>query len=325
MNALSAVKAGSPKNERTHARNQFLKAIGVDKNDIIPLACDASMRCYYRLPHAILMDDPSENDDTKQFQRVSRLLLECGVSAPEVYEVDHSNGFMILEDWGDVTYRHALTAGIPERVLYEETVNSLIKLHKNLTKNTLDFSLYSFDHFVDKACLLTDWVNDSFTPSQREEYRHIWQRLYREQPLIPHSLALRDVMVDNLMWLESREGINRCGFIDFQDATWTPITYDLFSLLQDARRDVKNTLVSDLLERYLSRFPSLKREEFFTSYAIWGAQRTCRIIGVFHRLAKRDLKPQYLHHLPRLKRSLETCLEHPCLRELKEWFREVRI
>ena len=122
------------------------------------------------------------------------------------------------------------------------------------------------------------------------------------------------------MVITGRRGIGSCGLLDFQDALCGPITYDLVSLLQDARRDLAPALEEDMLKRYLSAFPDLNADAFRVSYLVLGAQRAAKIIGIFTRLDRRDGKPQYLGHIPRVWRILERDLEAPILSPVRTWF-----
>ena len=130
---------------------------------------------------------------------------------------------------------------------------------------------------------------------------------------------LRDYHVDNLMLLPDRSGVQGCGLLDFQDAVCGPPSYDLVSLLEDARRDVPAELRWRMTDRYLAAFPALDRAAFLKSAAILAAQRNCKILGIFTRLWKRDGKPHYLFHIPRLWRLLEQDLRHPALAPLARW------
>ena len=123
-----------------------------------------------------------------------------------------------------------------------------------------------------------------------------------------------------LIWLENREGIRRVGLLDYQDAIIGPMTYDLVSLLEDARRNVSIDLAKTMIERYLLALPG-NESHFYSAYAATGAQRNTRIIGVFGRLFLRDGKADYLSLLPRVWRLLESDLEHPVLIDLYNWYR----
>jgi aminoglycoside/choline kinase family phosphotransferase len=130
---------------------------------------------------------------------------------------------------------------------------------------------------------------------------------------------LRDYHVDNLMLLRDRPGVRACGLLDFQDAVCGPAAYDLVSLLKDARRDVPAALRAPMTERYLAAFPGIDRAAFDRSAAILATQRNCKIIGIFTRLWRRDGKPGYLRHIPRVWRLIEEDLRAPALAPMAAW------
>jgi aminoglycoside/choline kinase family phosphotransferase len=132
-------------------------------------------------------------------------------------------------------------------------------------------------------------------------------------------MVMRDFHADNLMWLPDRRGIAACGLLDFQDAVVGPPCYDLMSLLDDARRDLLPGLTGRMLDRYLDAFPEYDKAEFRATYAALAAQRHCKVIGIFTRLAERDAKYGYLVHIPRVWRLLDLACRHPYLGPLKTW------
>ncbi|MBM3557973.1 MAG: aminoglycoside phosphotransferase, partial [Alphaproteobacteria bacterium] len=123
----------------------------------------------------------------------------------------------------------------------------------------------------------------------------------------------------NLMWLRDRQGIARVGLLDFQDAALGFAPYDLASLLQDARRDIPEDLEERMIRRYLAA-TGADEPEFRRAYAICGAQRSARIVGLWVRLWKRDGKRRYLAFMGRTWDVLERDLSHPALAEVKVWF-----
>jgi aminoglycoside/choline kinase family phosphotransferase len=136
--------------------------------------------------------------------------------------------------------------------------------------------------------------------------------------------VLRDYHSPNLLWLPQREGIARIGLVDFQDALIGPAAYDVASLLQDARVDVPESMEMNLLGRYvrarLSQDRGFDTGAFTLLYATLAAQRATKILGIFARLQRRDGKPQYLRHMPRLWGYLQRSLAHPALAALKAWY-----
>jgi len=269
------------------------------------------------------MDAPPTHESTTQFQFLGQILEDAGLSVPRIYAADHEHGFLLIEDFGDLPYRKAIQQGISEKLLYGETIQALVHLHQQTSTNeefSQELPTYTQDLFLKNASLFLEWNETSFSEHAKEEFKNLWVEAYHQQPQLPYTLTLRDVMVDNLLWLSDRHGFHRCGFIDFQDGSWGPITYDLVSLLEDARRDISSAFAQEMLEIYFGAFPALSRDDFLASYYLWGAQRTTRILGVFFRQAKREGNLQYLVHIPRLRKILARDLQHPSLQGLWNWF-----
>ena len=309
----------------------FLAAAGWPGVAPTPLAADASFRRYFRVERdgesAVLMDAPPPQEDLRAFHQVQRLLLDIGLSAPRPIRVDEAAGLMLLEDLGDRTFTRALAEGAPESELYRLAVDLLIALHRLFSPDMAaagGLPPYDEPRLLDEALLLTDWYLPALEcapePESRDAYIDAWRQVLPAARGVPDSLVLRDYHVDNLMVVEGRNGVASCGLLDFQDAVLGPVTYDLVSLLEDVRRDVSPELVTELRARYLAGFPGLDQAAFAASYAVLGAQRNTKIIGIFTRLCRRDGKPDYLRHIPRTWRLLEGDLAHPALAPVADWF-----
>ncbi len=295
----------------------------------VPLAADASFRRYERLSRAdesvVLMDAPPPEEDVRPFARVDRLLLSLGLSAPRPIALDESAGLLLLEDFGDRTFTRVLAEGGEEAPLYRLAVEVLIALQDGFDESAGEAAAlppYDDARLLDEAALFVDWylpavTGEATAPDARQAYLDAWHEVFPLARAVPNSLVLRDYHVDNLMVLERREGVAACGLLDFQDAVVGPVTYDLVSLLEDARRDVDPAVVEDILARYLDARPGLDRAAFEASYAVMGAQRNAKIIGIFTRLWRRDGKLGYLPHIARVWRLLERDLRHPALAELR--------
>ncbi len=323
MNVSSLLEDGKTvpyEEERDFLRKVFLAREGLEGETLIPLPSDASKRRYFRLSHALLMDSPPPYENSAAFQLIAELLDGSGLSVPHVYASDHVNGFLLIEDLGDLPYRKAIQEGVSEQVLYRETINALAHLHQGTRANTIALPSYDLELFLKNVCLYGEWYDPSLSPVAKTRFRELWEEAYHNQPQIPMSLLLKDVMVDNLLWLPARQGFKRCGFIDFQDGVWGPVSYDLVSLLEDSRRDISPSFAKEMVDLYFEQFPEVSQGDFWASYCLWGAQRSVRILGVFARLAKRDMKPHYLVHIPRIWKYLERDLEHPSLANLRKWF-----
>ena len=311
----------------------FLQGIGWGQATRAPLAGDASFRRYERLRdgsrRAVLMDAPPGREDVRPFIAVARHLRGLGYSAPEIYESDPGSGLLLLEDLGDDTFSRLMGRGDAAAPLYAGAADLLADLHRRPEEQALFEGLkpYGSETFVREAQLFTEWylpavLDEGLDPGAEREFVASWRNVTPAFVAERRTLMMRDFFADNLMWLKDRPGIAACGLLDFQDAVAGPPAYDLVSLLEDARRDLPADLVAAVLGRYRSGSGQADTEAFDASYAVLGAQRHVRVLGVFTRLWKRDGKPGYLRHVPRLWRLLEGALEHPVLDPVKSWFDE---
>lgn len=316
-------------NSRERKRKSFLKKCGWQNQPFVPLKSDASKRTYYRLGtpdsgSCILMDCPPDFESVKPFKKVDSILINLGYSAPEVLAEDEKNGFLLLEDFGDATFTKCIQSGTDTLLLYETAIDVLIDLHKKpLTFFINDVPVYSIKKFLAESALLTEWYYPKIMghPIKEDAFME-WEKIWADTLNLFTSeafLVLRDYHVDNLVWLSHRQGVQRCGLLDFQDAVAGPRAYDVVSLLEDARLDVPAHIRETMLQRYFDAFPKLDRDRFLAEYNILGAQRNAKIIGIFSRLAFRDSKSVYLSHIPRVWKLLENNLLHPALKEVREW------
>ncbi|HEY1795751.1 MAG TPA: phosphotransferase [Stellaceae bacterium] len=315
--------------ERGETIDVFLAENGWGGIDPVPLAGDASFRRYYRLSdgirRAVLMDAPPPHEAIGPYISIAEVLRGYGLSAPEVFAEDDDVGLALIEDFGDETYTRLLAAGSDERALYTLAIDTLIALQRTAgARGVPDLPQYDEQRLLAEALLLVDWyfpavVGHRIPPEDRDSFVAAWHRLLPQLGEGRPTLVLRDYHVDNLMLLRDRSGVRRCGLLDFQDAVLGPASYDLVSLLEDARRDVPPALRDAMTARYLDAFPGLDRIRFRRAAAILAAQRNCKIIGIFTRLARRDGKPQYLGHIPRVWRLLIEDLRDPVLAPLAAW------
>ena len=135
-------------------------------------------------------------------------------------------------------------------------------------------------------------------------------------------LVHRDFHIDNLFYLKNRKGLKACGLIDFQDAVIGPSSYDLASLLEDARRNVNTKVVSKMYNKFVKKLSKEQKEIFIKEYKILATNRHLKVIGIFTRLYAHDKKRSYLNHIPRLWKLIEYNLNFYSLIELKKWINE---
>jgi aminoglycoside/choline kinase family phosphotransferase len=274
-------------------------------------------------------------EDVKPYVAIARGLRERKFSAPELYEADLDQGLLILEDLGsDCIVEGDPPVPIADR--YAAAVDVLLALHAQTLPDRLPVApgvvyrlpRYDMEAFLIEAELLLDWYLPSRSVAVSDAIRAACVGLWREAlaPVIETDLtwALRDYHSPNLLWLPARNGVARLGLLDFQDAQIGPAAYDLASLLQDARVSVPEAMESALFDRYTkargAADPHFDAAAFASSYATLAAQRASKILGIFARLDRRDGKPQYLSHIPRVWTYLQRALAHPGLAPLKAWY-----
>lgn len=323
---------------REELKSQFLADNGWGNASCQKIQGDASFRRYERLARAtetaILMDAPPGKEDVRPFVNVGNYLNSHRLGAPAITGIDADNGFLLLEDLGDDSYSRVLAANASsvgvhsEATLYAHAIDVLVALHRL----PLPANLPAYDEalLMREALLMLEWyfpvLNGEPLPTAlQEEYVAVWKPLFAHLEGLQKVVVLRDYHADNLMWLPEREGLRKVGLLDFQDAVIGSPAYDLVSLLEDARRDVMASTVTSMINRYLAAMPHINRKDFLAAYAILGAQRNCKIIGIFSRLSARDGNSNYLKLLPRVFAHLMHDITHPLLTPLKLWLHKAGI
>ena len=318
----------SPMAEREALIESFLAAQGWAGAERRPMTGDASHRRYERISagrrRAVLMDSPPARDSLGPFMRIGEYLRARGYSAPQIYAADEAAGLMLLEDLGENRYTELIDRGDDPETLFAAAMDVLIDLHDS-APDGLDVPPLDGGRLLGQVELLMDWYMPEITgapadDAQRDEFRSAWEAVLPLAEAGPSRLVLYDYHAPNLMWLPARQGLARVGLLDFQDAMIGPLAYDVVSLLENPRQDTGEALAEAMCARYLERRPEIDPADFTRAYAVLGAQRTTRILGQFIRLWRRDGKPGYLDHYPRLWRLLERSLAHPALAPVAAWF-----
>jgi hypothetical protein len=274
-------------------------------------------------------------EGVEPFLAVGQALVDMGLSAPRVLASDAKAGFVILEDLGDqFCVAGDPPAPIPER--YAAAIDVLVDLHRRDLPERLSDTvggthvLPRFDRSIldNEIAVILDWgvpylTGQPATEAMRAELIAAFAPLIDLVQAEPVTWVLRDYHSPNLLWLADRAGAARVGLLDFQDTLLGPAAYDVASLAQDARVTVPRALEASLVERYVAARAGdagFAAERFRLTYAILGAQRNTRLLGLWARLLKRDGKPGYLRHYPRTSDYLERALAHPGLSVVKRWY-----
>lgn len=345
--------------QHVQTAHDFIAASGWSDAQIEHLAGDASRRIYARLTRStgtcLLMDSPPLPDgppvkdgkpywvlarsarDIGAFIAVDSALRSFGFSAPAIHAQNLDAGLLLIEDLGDLDFAAAMRSGHSMRKLYGAAVELLADLANRPVPERMPIRggrehrlpVFDLEPLQVEVRLLLDWYWPQVTgamPSEflQSEFEEHWRRLLQPLMQVPRSWVLRDVHSPNLIWLPERDGLQRVGLIDFQDALAGHSAYDLAALLQDARLDVPEAIETELFEHYLTirrnQDATFDATAFRSAYAVFAAQRATKLLGIFVRLARRDGKPNYLSHLPRIHRYLHHSLRHDALAGLRAWY-----
>ena len=303
---------------------EFLNATDWSAAACEPLTGDASARKYFRLRKddrsAVLMDASQVLESVGPFIRINQHLHQLGFSVPAILARSDEKGLLLLEDFGDATFTRLLDSQPEPKKLYTLATDVLIALHKHPRAVPKDLQVYHPEKMLEDIGLFLEWCTPAIAPADKDEFRTVWREVLPLAHQVPASLLLRDYHVANLMLLPNRQGVRQAGLLDFQDAYQGPITYDLMSLLEDARRDVPEELKEKMAAHYLAHFPTLDRNAFETSMAILAALRHTRVLAIFERLSRREGKHEYKKlHSPRVERLLQRALRHSMLAGVKQW------
>ncbi len=348
----------APRLERFRAATDFLNSAGWSGASASFLAGDASVRSYVRLrlgdKRAVLMDWERQPDgppladglpysriahlaeDVGPFIAVAGALRAAGLPAPEIFAQDTKRGFLLIEDFGDFVLGKLVERSGEVATLYRPAVDLLLRLRRTSIPRELPVEgdrVHTLPDYDKRAlhaetALLLDWFlpfmsDANVDQAARGEFAALWEAQFDWLDGQETGLVLRDFHSPNLLALMPGDPRGPLGVIDFQDAVIGHPAYDLVSLLQDARLTVPPDVEAALFAHYCTqaeRDGDFDADAFARAYALLGAQRNTKILGIFTRLALRDGKQAYLEHLGRVRAYLERDLQHPALAPLRAWY-----
>jgi aminoglycoside/choline kinase family phosphotransferase len=287
-----------------------LTATPLRPDSLRPASADASFRRYFRLDTVaggtlIAMDAPPPQEDVRPFLKVAGVLAETGVSVPQVLAQDVERGFLLLSDLGSSTYLHQLNADSAHR-LYMDAIDALLQMQLHSRPGVLPE--YDRALLLRELNLFPEWyvgkhLGVSLDEQQSAQLQQVFDALLANNLAQPQVYVHRDYHSRNLMVLPGDHAGNP-GILDFQDAVYGPITYDLVSLLRDAYIRWDEEMVLDWAIRYWegarrAGLPvSHDIDAFYRDFEFMGLQRHLKVLGIFARLYHRDGKDGYLKDLP---------------------------
>jgi N-acetylmuramate 1-kinase len=314
--------------ERQVAFHQWLdaqaSAHGVLPATVRAASADASFRRYFRVDTAngscIVMDAPPDKENCEPFVRIARLILDAGLYAPHMLAWDEPQGFMLLDDIGSQTMMDVINRDDPQanHGLYMRAVDALLMLQQSSRPGVLpayDEALLQRELSLFPDWYLTQHRQLQIDSTQREMLDKTFQTIVQRNLAAPSVYVHRDFMPRNLM-MPHDPAEQRLGVLDFQDAVYGPITYDIASLMRDAFLTWEEDVVLDVTIRYWERARKLGLMDFEDWHSDFGAfyravewmglQRHLKVAGIFARLTLRDGKPKYLADAPRFINYIRT-------------------
>lgn len=293
-------------------------SLELNLDQLSPASSDASFRQYFRVPGAklstyIIMDAPPTQENNAAFINIQQRLAQVGAKVPEIIANDLDQGFMLLSDLGPQTYYQALQTELDPAALqamYRLALEELVRVQQ---ADTTGLSLYDAPRMLEELALFEQWYiqqhcKTELSPTEKTSLDVLFKKLVADNAQHGSVLVLRDFHSPNLMM--PTDASLQPGLIDFQDAVIGPITYDIASLVMDARHTWDEEQQLDWAIRYWQAAHHAGLDiatdftEFHRAYEWMSVQRNLRILGVFSRLSIRDGKHHYLDHIPRVNQYL---------------------
>ena len=282
----------------------------LDLTTIQPASSDASFRRYFRLlgnkngsqTSFIVMDAPPATEDTKPFINISKLLADAKLNVPVVLEQDIEQGFLLLTDLGNQTYLSALNRETASK-LYQDANNALIQMQLASKPGLLpdyDKALLTRELELFPEWYIGKHLQIQLDAKQKDDLAKVFELILQNNLAQTKVIVHRDYHSRNLMVTDQ----NNPGILDFQDAVYGPITYDLASLYRDAYIEWEEPEQMDWLIRYWDKARKtglpVQNEfgDFYRDYEWMGLQRHLKVLGIFARLYHRDGKDGYLKDIP---------------------------
>lgn len=293
---------------------------------------DASFRRYFRWEGEgrsfVVMDAPPPQENCKPFVDIAFLLAKSGINVPKIYAEDLERGFLLLNDLGNKTYLDVID-GENADALFDDALQALLAFQQ--LPMVAPLPSYDVALLRRELELFPEWyvkreLGVEFDSTQQQQWQQVSDLLIDSALAQPKVLVHRDYMPRNLMLSEPNPGV-----LDFQDAVYGPVTYDVTCLFKDAFLSWPEERVRGWLESYWQQASALNIpvqpdfEDFLRASDLMGVQRHLKVIGIFARICHRDGKPRYLADVPRFFSYIEAVIaRRPELAELQTLFTSLR-
>jgi len=316
---------------RTQLRFDFLSRVINAPYDCVALTADWASRRYFRVysgeKTVVLMEAIPDHTGAftpghrlSDFIRIGRFLHGIGIKTPEIIAMDEREGFLLLEDFGDITMADAFEKGGDKPSLYHAATDILIHLRDHIKKDDLALPLYQDSHVHKGRRRIVDWYLPAIRRTKNqdglvESYLAAWDEIERNLPPCPMGFVHGDYHPQNMM--VTAKGL---GILDFQGAMWGPVPYDLANLLEDIRRDVPPFVRDEMIQHYMGKDFVLTQW-----YRVMATQFHCRILGQTLRLAIAGGRPDFLKFIPRVQNYIQHALMDPLLKPLADWMKRENV
>ena len=312
-------------------RRAFLEAYGLEDAKLAQIGKPLSFRTYWRVEKDgkrwVLMDSPPPMEDVASVVKWQKVYQSVGIHVAHVAENDMEKGFLLLEDFGDVMLSDLEGDDEAVKAWLESCVDLLIQATK--IEKPEDTQVYDFNTAFEEAVRYVDWylpyeTGHATDMGARAQFKQIWQKLYELSAKVPFMISHWDFHNQNLMTITGDEGktlpptMENVGVLDFQDARFAPVSFDLACLLEDRwQKPLNPELKRQLIQRFVDALDGVSYDEFMVSYNICTLFRCLKITGLYNRASKRDGRTGLPWNMALIWQTIVRALEQPECAELK--------
>ena len=318
--------------DRKKLKEKFLKKLNLDNYNIDKLSSDALYTKYYRISQGdssfIVLDIIPQHNDTNNFEEFSKYLIQNGITSPIIYNYDKKNGFMVIEDFGDISFNKVLSniqkysSYTDVEDVYKNLIDFLITLQNIDTPKFLEE--YHDDSLLSEIKVFIDWyipvlTGEQLSSEQIFEYLSIWKSILKCTHNLNNVIVLRNLHSENLKYIDHNSKAKKIGIIDCKHTMIGSPIYDVMSIIEDFRIHIPDNTKDNIINYYISNNTDISRKDFLANYHILAAHRNSVSLGIFAKKAMNG-ESEYMKFVPQVKTCLDKNLEHPLLNPLKEWF-----